>query len=210
MVPTWRAWIRGGRSLPRLVATLADEHRPRVDHPRPIVSAGGSAFIDRVLALLGPSRLPGWHLIVRSGVYVTHDLGAYAGLSPLSADSDRFPGGEPLRPALELWARVLSRPEAGLAILGVGHREAPSRLGLPVPLLARTADGRLAELDGTASVVGMNDHHAHVRLDADVALSVGDLVGMGISHPCEAFEKWRTLLTIDEERRVIGKIETVF
>ena len=74
------------------LASVARAHRERIDHPDPIVSAGGSAFVDRVLLALGPSRLPGWHLVVRSGVYVTHDSGAYDRLSPLSARAERFRG----------------------------------------------------------------------------------------------------------------------
>jgi D-serine deaminase-like pyridoxal phosphate-dependent protein len=192
-------------------ATVARERRDRVSHPDPIVSAGGSAFVDRVLLALGPARLPGWHLVVRSGVYVTHDSGGYDRLSPLSARAERFIGGESLRPALELWARVLSRPEPGLAILGIGHREAPSRLGLPMPLISRSRDGDLTALDpATASITAMNDHHAYLRLPADASLAVGDLVGLGISHPCEAFEKWRTIVAVDEDRRVLGRLATEF
>ena len=144
-------------------------------------------------------------------MYVTHDSGAYDRLSPLSARVERFVGGESLEPALELWSRVLARPEPGLAILGVGHRETPSRLGMPVPLLRRSDDGRLQPIDATtASISGMNDHHAYLRLAPSDGLAVGDLVGLGISHPCEAFEKWRTVIAVDEDRVVLRSLQTQF
>ena len=47
----------------------------------------------------------------------------YAASSPLTDD--------PFQPALELWTDVLSCPEPGRAIAGVGRRDAPYDAGLP-------------------------------------------------------------------------------
>ncbi len=192
------------------VATLIEVYRDRIHGSPPIVTAGGSVYVDRVLARLGPARLPGWLLIIRAGAYVSHDSGHYERWSPLSAASHRFVGGEPLRPALELWASVLSLPEPGLAILGVGHRESPGRLDLPRPFAARSTDGHFVPMGADTRVSAMDDHHAYVTVPADLPLRVGDHVGMGISHPCEAFERWRTIATIDDDRHVIGEIHTHF
>lgn len=90
----------------------------------PIVSAGGSAFFDVVTREL----TTGWPagtaaaVVLRSGSYVTHDHGFYAGISPAARHGA---GGLSLVPALELWAPVLSRPEPGLALLGAGKRDLP-------------------------------------------------------------------------------------
>jgi D-serine deaminase-like pyridoxal phosphate-dependent protein len=43
-----------------------------------------------------------------------------------------------------------------------------------------------------------------------IALDVGDFVGLGISHPCTAFDKWRLLPTVDADYRVTGGIRTFF
>jgi D-serine deaminase-like pyridoxal phosphate-dependent protein len=63
----------------------------------------------------------GMTVILRSGAYVTHDHGYYGTVSPARRGSADAPG---LRPALELRAQVLSRPEPGLALLGAGCRDA--------------------------------------------------------------------------------------
>jgi D-serine dehydratase len=59
-------------------------------------------------------------------------------------------------------------------------------------------------------VFRVNDQHAYLRLVPGSDLQVGDKVGCGISHPCTAFDKWRVLLTIDEERNVTGGVRTYF
>ena len=79
----------------------------------------------------------GMTVILRSGAYVTHDHGYYGTVSPAhrgSSGSWVAADAPVLRPALELWAQVLSRPEPGLALLGAGRRDAGFDKGLPVPL----------------------------------------------------------------------------
>jgi D-serine deaminase-like pyridoxal phosphate-dependent protein len=192
------------------LAEVARTMRDRVRSDDPIVSAGGSVFPDRVLERLAPDRVPGYRLVLRSGGYVTHDSRFYEERSPFAASSPRFVGGAPLRPALELWAAVLACPEPGRAILGFGHREAPSRLALPIPMEVRRLDGVLEPITGRASIEGMFDHHAYLRADSELGLSVGEHICLGVSHPCEAFERWRLLLTIDQQRTVTGTIHTEF
>jgi len=185
----------------------------------PILSAGGSAFFDVVIRELtatrpdaapGPARPAGPGqaptVILRSGAYVTHDHGYYAGLAPGGQ-----PGrtGPPLVAALELWAGVLSRPEPGLAILGAGRRDVASDRGMPVPLLVRRADGQTSLATGM-SVSKLDDQHAYVSVPATGELAPGDLVGMGISHPCTTFDKWRVIPAVDDDYRVVDAIHTFF
>ncbi|MDP9247815.1 MAG: alanine racemase, partial [Candidatus Dormibacteraeota bacterium] len=100
--------------------------------PEVIVSAGGSAFLDRVVADLGAS----WklsrpvRLVLRSGCYLTHDAVHYSELSPFGS---RLPDTQPLQEALEVWGVVLSLPEPGLALLGFGKRDVSYDLELPLP-----------------------------------------------------------------------------
>jgi D-serine deaminase-like pyridoxal phosphate-dependent protein len=175
-----------------------------------VVSAGGSAYFDRVVAVLAD----GWKLtlpvrmVLRSGCYVTHDHGTYAATSPLgdrSADPD-----DRLHPALELWGAVLSRPESELALLNFGRRDAPFDAGLPIPQTARSRTGSARDVAGRLVVTGLNDQHAYVRLPAEDPLAVGDVVGCGISHPCTAFDKWRLIPVVDDDYTVIGAVETRF
>jgi D-serine deaminase-like pyridoxal phosphate-dependent protein len=154
-----------------------------------IATAGGSAFFDHVVERLRFSGLSRpVRVVLRSGCYVTHDDGIYAESSPLAG----------LRAALELWARVLSCPEPGLAIAGFGKRDAPYDLGLPV---VRRREGVVVE--------ALNDQHAYLRDPAGV-LAVGDTIVCGISHPCTAFDKWPLIGVVDDDDIVIGAIRTQF
>ena len=175
----------------------------RVGHllpERPILTAGGSAFFDRVaVAFAGrPVRA-----VIRSGCYVTQDGGHYDRVSPLG----RTRGG-PLRNAMEIWGVVLSRPEPGLAITSFGRRDVPYDLGLPAPVwLAR--DGVRQPLAG-AETIGLSDQHGHIRVPPQLDIRPGDLVGATISHPCGAFDRWRLLLVVDDAYDVVDAVTTVF
>src|SRR6185436_18243181 len=82
--------------------------------PYPVIlSAGGSAYFDVVVDVLGPAaRAHGGRALLRSGAVVTHDDGTYAVTTPYT----RIPDEGSLTAALEVWAQVLSTPEPGLAI----------------------------------------------------------------------------------------------
>ncbi len=127
-----------------------------------VVSAGGSKFFDRVAEILGPAGDYGGlpvSLIVRSGCYVTHDHGMYATVSPLASSA----GIDHLVAALELWAEVLSVPEPGLAIVGLGKRDTSFDLGLPVPLhLARRSRPEVGTFTNGA-LVALDDQHGYFR-----------------------------------------------
>jgi D-serine dehydratase len=181
-----------------------------------LLSAGGSGYFDLVArgfaAVRGMSRpvLP----VLRSGCYVTCDHGSYLRqIGELDAREAGHAGieGEALRPALEVWSMVQSRPEPGLAILTMGKRDASYDVDLPVPLLAhRPGPGRPAALPPGCSIVKMNDQHAYLQLPAGCELEVGDLVGCGISHPCTTFDKWPLLLAVDDDYGVRYAINTFF
>ena len=148
----------------------------------------------------------GTTVVLRSGGYLFHDHGLYQAATPAA----RGVAGAPVfRAALELWAQVLSRPEPGLALLGAGRRDVGFDAGLPVPLRARRRDGAAADL-ARAEVTGLNDQHAYLRLDPGTALAPGDLVCLGISHPCTTLDKWRVIPVLDEQDRVIDAVHTFF
>jgi D-serine dehydratase len=193
----------------RAVAGALDDALDAVDHaadgPR-IVTAGGSAYFDvvtRELTARGPGATAPVQVILRSGAYLTYDHGFYGTVSP----GGRGTAGAPaLRPALELWAQVLSRPEPGLALLGAGRRDVGFDMGLPVPV---RVIGSAASTAGWA-VTKLNDQHAYLRLDEAAALGPGDLVGLGISHPCTTLDKWRVLVVLNDDDRVIDMVHAFF
>ena len=40
--------------------------------------------------------------------------------------------------------------------------------------------------------------------------AVGDLIGLGISHPCTTFDKWRLVPLVNDQYDVIDCIQTFF
>jgi D-serine deaminase-like pyridoxal phosphate-dependent protein len=171
-----------------------------------VVSAGGSAWFDVVAERLPGDWLPG-HTVVpvlRSGAYVTHDHGYNREHTPFR----RVPSEGALEAALELWAQVTSTPEPGLAIAGMGKRDAPFDEGLPVPLAVRRSSGSLAPPEGLR-VTRLMDQHAFLAVDGP-AVSPGDLVCFGISHPCTAFDKWRAIPVVDDADVVVDVLRTYF
>ena len=182
-----------------------------------IVSAGGSAIFDLVAARLNPSLGRPVRPLLRSGCYVTHDHGTYTRMLQAMAPRLGCDCGEALRPALEVWALVQSRPEPGLAIVGAGKRDLSFDMGLPTPI-ARAAPGVLLSQSVPAGwrIDGLNDQHAYLRWDAtDAALDalapvVGERIGLGISHPCTTFDKWRWMPVVEDDYRVSDAVSIVF
>jgi D-serine dehydratase len=39
---------------------------------------------------------------------------------------------------------------------------------------------------------------------------VGDRVGFGISHPCTAIDKWRTIFLVNDDYEILEEIATFF
>jgi D-serine deaminase-like pyridoxal phosphate-dependent protein len=207
-------------NLPQVHASLFDET------DEIILTAGGSGYFDDVVDVFGAPWLSGStrpvRTVLRSGAYVTHDHGHYTKLSPFRADrpdslndpndpghpAEAGPG--PFQPALRIRGRVLSRPEAGLALLDFGKRDAPFDLGMPIPL--SYGDG---EIRGLSQISALADQHAFLRLDGPdqdgdaPGPAVGDIVTCGISHPCTAFDKWQ-LIPVVEDGHVVDLVRTFF
>ncbi|PRD45232.1 amino acid deaminase [Phyllobacterium phragmitis] len=205
-----------------LMALTADFYRTvraRVGGDAPlIVTAGGSVFFDLVIGALQPALAgdPHVRLVLRSGAIFFHDHGVYErGLASLDARSGFTIGGdivsasEGFRPALRLWAEVLSRPEPGLAICGMGLRDVAMDQGLPRPL-ALYRDGKsLRSLSG-AAVIKLNDQHAIVSLGGEMDVAVGDVVEFGISHPCTCLDRYALIYGLDEAQTVTAAYATSF
>ena len=186
-----------GRRLRALADALGDMAGPC------IVTAGGSAHFDVVTRELTADGARPVQVILRSGAYLTHDHGLYAGLTPAARG---VAGGPVLQPAIEVWAQVLSRPEPGLALLGAGRRDVGFDSGFPVPLRVIGRAGRTAGW----KITELNDQHAYLRLNDDAELDPGDVVGLGISHPCTTLDKWRVLVVRDDEDLVIDLVHAFF
>lgn len=180
-----------------------------------ILSAGGSSFYDVVVEGLGAAALSRPSMVlVRSGCYITHDSVLYA--KAVDALRERNPGLADshggLRPALEVWAYVQSRPEAEKLIAGIGKRDV-SYDDQPVALTWFRPGSSMEGPRGLSpdhTVTRLNDQHCHMIIPADSPLKVGDMIGFGISHPCLTFDKWRVLHVVDENYQVVSSVRTYF
>ncbi len=192
------------------VARACDE-QDLFDSSEVLLSAGGSAIFDLVTSALGTALGRPVQGLLRSGCYVTSDQGNYKRM--MSAVAARTGCGAGLEAAMEVWARVQSCPEPGLAILAVGKRDISYDLEMPIPLLHCRRDStepNTASADWKISA--LNDQHAYLRGSGakHAALQVGDLICLGISHPCTTFDKWRWMPLVDDAYKVCDAIVTVF
>jgi D-serine deaminase-like pyridoxal phosphate-dependent protein len=186
-----------------------------LDDADPVVlSAGGSSFYDLAVRILAPAALDRpTRIVVRSGCYLTHDVGFYGPLFARLAERDPLARETGLRftPALEVWASVLSVPEPRLFVLGAGRRDFGEDAGAPA-LVRHARAGE--ELDASAlrgaRIVRVNDQHAVAELPARADVSVGDLVALGPAHPCTTFDKWRHVHLVDDDVSVLDVLETRF
>ncbi|MFE3686630.1 amino acid deaminase [Streptomyces sp. NPDC059095] len=173
-----------------------------------VLSAGGSAWFDAVadvFASVPELSLPVLKLL-RSGAYVSHDDGHYRKLTPFN----RVPSEGALQPAFRLWAQVVSRPSPEQAFVNAGKRDAAYDLDLPEAQVVR--DARTGEVRDAAgiSVTGLSDQHGWLRTGPGVSLAVGDWVGMGLSHPCTAFDKWGLVPVVGADGLVADYLRTYF
>ncbi len=177
-----------------------------------ILSAGGSAFYDMVLARFAHAGLArATRVLIRSGCYLTHDASRYRrAFADILARTPTAGADGGLIPALEVWAYVQSRPEPGKVLLTMGARDTASgelpvaqtwfRAGMPAP----------QKLGPGHAVSAMNDQHAHLAVPAGSPLAYGDLVSFGISHPCLTFDRWQVVMVVDDDYNVTGAIRTFF
>ncbi|MFE0437565.1 amino acid deaminase [Streptomyces nigra] len=197
-----RAWLR------RLVALAAgfDKAGRFAGLEEIVVSAGGSAWFDAVadvFAEIPELSVPVLKLL-RSGAYVSHDDGHYRRLTPFN----RVPGEGALEPAFRLWTQVVSRPSPGQAFANAGKRDAAYDLDLPVAQVVRR-DGAERPADGV-TVTALSDQHAWLETTGEADLEVGDWVGLGLSHPCTAFDKWQLIPLAEADGTVVDYIRTFF
>ena len=183
--------------------------------PGPVIlSAGGSTYYDIVVERFAAAGIEGAKLVTRSGCYLSQDSSLYAeafeGVKARSETARSTSGG--LAPALEVWAYVQSLPEPDKAVLTAGRRDLSHDAGLPVPQTwVRPGGGKSPEDVGPGvSTLRLHDQHTELTIPEDCVWRIGDMVSLGISHPCTTFDKWQILFLVDEAYNVTGAIRTFF
>ena len=201
-------------SVRRYLAEMLELHEAvrRLADGELIVTAGGSAYLELVAEVFapliaaeaaGPETAGRTRWILRSGASLLHDDGFYHGISPIDRE---------LTPAMRGYARVVSHPEPGLVLLDGGKRDFPYDEGLPVPFGVAEVPGAGERPLAGASVTALNDQHAYLRADAPLDVAVGEVVALGLSHPCTAFDKWRLIPVVEGggSDRVVALVRTYF
>jgi D-serine dehydratase len=179
-----------------------------------VLSAGGSAFFDLVALGFEAAKLSRPVLrVLRSGCYLTQDHFGYA------RDLERvlrerrvsLPEGRP-RPALQIWTYVQSRPDPDKVLLTMGKRDVGYDVGLPQPVawFRPGAMQRPAAVPAGCKITALNDQHAHMAIAPDAPFAVGDMIAVGIAHPCTTFERWQILMLVDEGLNIVGAVRTFF
>ncbi|KQY00475.1 amino acid deaminase [Rhizobium sp. Root73] len=202
-----------------LTADFLPEVRARIGKDRPLIlTAGGSVFFDRVVGGLSAAvgADPDCRLILRSGAIFFHDHGIYErGLAGLDAregfriGADTRSASQEFKPALRVWAEVLSLPEPGLAICGIGLRDVAIDQGPPRPLAFYRDGAPLADI-AAATVLRLNDQHAFVAIPAGTDVAIGDVVEFGISHPCTCLDRHAILYGLASDHMVTTAYLTSF
>ncbi len=183
-----------------------------------ILSAGSSTSFDQTIRRFGHlAKDKGVRIVVRGGAFLALDHGFYR---RRALDMDKrgklaLPGGKTgsasgFKPGLELWAAVQSLPDPRVAIMGMGMRDLPYDIELPIPL-QRFRDGRLVEDLGSGwKMTKSNDQHCYVEYPEGADIRIGDIISFGISHTSTAFDKWDVVWRIADDFRVTGAVKTFF
>lgn len=187
---------------------------PETDEPF-ILTAGGSDFFDMVVEAFRAAGIErSLRIVLRGGCYLTHDSLHYSRcfsrMRQRSSEIGSIEGG--LRPALEVWSVVQSRPEPSLAYCALGKRDISSDWEMPRPIgLFRPGSGMGVKAPpGHWRTRILNDQHLHLEVDADDDIEVGDIIGFGVSHPCTTFDKWKNIYLVDPDFDVVGAVRTFF
>lgn len=184
--------------------------------PGPIIlTAGGTTYFDRVVEQFDTLNINRpVKKIIRSGCYLTHDVGYCRRAFDKTASrlrADKTPASSP-SPALEVVSVIQSFPEAARAIAALGKRDISFDVDLPVALWRHrdSEPGLTCDLGGTVTVNSLNDQHAYLDVAGDADIAIGDIVGFGISHPCTTFDKWSVVYVVDDDYNVVDAVKTFF
>ena len=179
-----------------------------------MLTGAGSAWYDVVAEEFSAAGFgDAVEIMLRPGCYLTHDVGTYkeAQARILASNPVAREMHEGLKPALQVWAYVLSRPEAERAIVGMGKRDVAFDAGFPVAAMRyRPGDAEPEAAPGHWRVTKLMDQHAYLQVAPEDDVRVGDMIAFDISHPCLTFDKWRVIPVVNASYDVIDLAETYF
>ena len=199
------------RAFLGFAASLLRELKKEYALPQAIISGAGSAWYDVVAEEFGHHH--DLTTIIRPGCYAIHDTGIYQEAQQKVQDRAMTNGGVAcdlsgdLLSSLEVWAYVISVPEQGKAVVGLGKRDVAFDAGLPI-IERIIRDGEEIQPKGLTATSVM-DQHMFVEMTEE-SLLVGDILVMSTSHPCLTFDKWRHVGVVNEEDCITHWMPTCF
>jgi D-serine dehydratase len=191
----------------RIAGTFALVRKLAGSGPELVLTAGGSLFFETIVSALAPLvRKDGKsRLVLRSGAIFFYDHGIcmrFLGARGLD--------GVPFIPALRLWAEVLSCPEPGLAICGLGMRDVSFDQGFPEVLGLHRGGMPLPQGSPLPTATKLNDQHCFLSTPAGCDIGVGDVVEFGITHACTSIDRHRVIYGLDGSGHVAHAFVTHF
>lgn len=196
----------------RLAETCIDAKLFQTD--KVIVSGAGSEYYDIASKVFSASPCSQhFDIIIRAGCYISQDHLFYnhAFKRMVERDADVANISGQLSPALEVWGCVQSLPEAGLAVLNIGKRDVSFDFEMPKPILWFRSGSHSEPLPLSGhSISRLNDQHAYCETPEDSPLRIGDMIAVGVAHPCTTFDKWRNIFVVDDDYTVSSAIRTYF
>lgn len=202
--------------------TLMD--KDAFDTEKVILTGAGSAWYDLVAEALAAADFQGIRgssgaqvkevvPLLRPGCYLIQDQGIYhnAQARVLKRSQVACDIGGDLMSSLEVWAYVLSIPEPGKAIIGMGKRNVAFDSGLPMPILSYRQGWKEPRETGLNCYIReLMDQHAYLDFSSEIDLAVGDMIGFSTSHPCLTLDKWKNIYMVDNELKVLEEMATFF
>ena len=194
----------------RLVATVRGlRDSGAFGEQKPIITAAGSQWFDLIAEAFDQADLRDHCTpVLRSGCYVVHDHRSYCdAMTEVKARHPELEGE--LEPALAVFAHVQSLPEPGMAVIAMGKRDISVDPDLPIPLQLHRP-GEPSRPLTSCNVRKVMDQHAMMVIPEHADVHIGDIVSFGASHPCLTFDKWRQVLLVDDDLRVLEVMPTFF
>ncbi len=193
--------------ITRIVGAFAYVRRQVGDRSDLILTAGGSLFFELIVSSLAPLvRHDGnARLVLRSGAIFFYDHGICHRFL-----GSRVRGDMPFNPALRLWADVLSRPEPGLAICGLGMRDVSFDQGFPAVIQLHRDGVPLSQVAPLPGVTKLNDQHCFLAVPESCDIVVGDVVEFGVTHACTSIDRHRVMYGLDSQGYVRHAFPTYF
>lgn len=180
----------------------------------PIITGAGSAWYDIVAKALSEHGFAHkFRIVLRPGCYLIHDTGIYhqAQQAVLSRSQLACDIAGNLQSSLSVWAYVLSVPEPGLAIIGMGKRDVAFDAGFPTTeLIYSPKTAVLSTPTAEFQIVKIMDQHSMLRYPEQQVLQVGDMLNFSTSHPCLTFDKWRQIGIVEHDWVITKTISTQF